>query len=84
MSEQMQLDGIYERLTPIFREVFDDDTLVATPTLVAAGVFGWDSLAHLRLILAVERTFEVDFAVSEMSSLENVAELATLIQSKLQ
>ena len=78
------LDDIYEKLTHILRETFDDDTLIATPELTADKVAGWDSFAHLRLMLTVEREFGVDFAASEISSMQNVAELASLIQSKMQ
>jgi len=76
-------DAIYQRLTEIFRDVFDDDALIATPDLSAARVEGWDSLAHVRLMLTVERSFGVDFAASEISSLQNVGQLADLIASKL-
>jgi acyl carrier protein len=75
-------DAIYQRLTEILRDVFDDDALVATPELSAARVEGWDSLAHVRLMLTVERSFGVDFAASEITSLQNVGELADLIASK--
>jgi acyl carrier protein len=78
----MTTDEIYQKLTEIMRDLFDDDTLVATPELTAASVAGWDSFAHLRLMLTVERTFGVDFAASEITSLKNVGELAALIQSK--
>ena len=77
------LDSIYEKLTGLLRDVFDDDTLVATPDLTAAQVEGWDSFAHLRLILTVERAFGVQFPASQISSLANVGELAELIASKL-
>ncbi len=76
-------DAIYDRLTEVLRDVFDDDSLVATPSLTAGQVDGWDSFAHLRLMLSVEQAFEVDFAASEISSLKNVGELAALIQQKL-
>jgi acyl carrier protein len=79
----MSSDEIYNRLTEIIRDLFDDDSIVATPTLTADQVAGWDSFAHLRLMLTVERTFGVDFAASQITSLKNVGELADLIQSKL-
>ena len=79
----MSLDEIYQKLTEIIRDLFDDDSLVATPDLTADQVDGWDSFAHLRLMLTVERTFGVDFAASQITSLKNVGELADLIQSKL-
>jgi acyl carrier protein len=80
----MSSDEIYKRLTEILRDLFDDDSLVATPELTASQVAGWDSFAHLRLMLTVERSFGIDFAASQITSLKNVGELAALIQSKLQ
>jgi acyl carrier protein len=79
----MPIEDVYRELTSIVREIFDDDSLVATPELVADDVFGWDSFAQLRLILAVERTFGIDFAAAQITSLGNMGDLATLIQSKL-
>ena len=76
-------ERIYAGLTAILREIFDDDTLVATPELMADHVEGWDSFAHLRLILAVERRFGVDFAAAQIASMTNVGDLAQLVASKL-
>ncbi|MBV8155026.1 MAG: acyl carrier protein [Candidatus Eremiobacteraeota bacterium] len=75
---------MYDRLTGIIREVFDDDTLVATPDLIADHVDGWDSFAQIRLIVHVERAFGVDFAAAEIASFDNVGDLAARIHSKLQ
>ena len=36
----MSLDAIYQKLTDILRDVFDDDTLVARPELTAPEVDG--------------------------------------------
>lgn len=79
----MSLDAIYPKLSLILQKVFDDDTLVARADLVAADVDGWDSFAHLRLIMTVERTFKVQFTATQISSLKNVGELAALIDSRL-
>ena len=84
MSEdRTSLDAIYEQLTEILREIFDDDTLVATPDLNAEHVAGWDSFANIRLILTIEKTFAVDFAAAQIAALQNVGQLAALIHSKL-
>jgi acyl carrier protein len=48
----MQTAEIYSRLTPIFRDVLDDDALVPTPELTAHDVDEWDSLRHIRLIVS--------------------------------
>ncbi len=66
---------IYERLTPIFRDVFDSDHIIATPNLTAKNVEGWDSLGHVRLIVAIESEFGIRFATHEINGFKNVGEL---------
>lgn len=73
---------IYEKLTGIFRDVFDDDDLVPTPEMVAADVEEWDSLSHIRLMLSVEKAFGLRFSTVEVGSLKQVGDLVTLIQTK--
>jgi len=77
------LDEIYRKMTVIFQDVFDDDSIVVTPELTAADVPDWDSLNHVRLILAVQKTFGVSFSASQTASLKNVGDLVHLIQSKM-
>jgi acyl carrier protein len=79
----MSLDDIYQRLTELLREVFNDDSIVARPDLTADQVAGWDSFAYLRVIFTVERAFGINFAASEITSLKNVGELAQLIDAKV-
>ncbi|CUW38099.1 Acyl carrier protein [Magnetospirillum sp. XM-1] len=74
--------NIYERLTPIFQDVFDNDDVIATPTLTAAEVEGWDSLSHIRLVVAVESEFGIKFSISELTGLKNVGAMVALIEAK--
>jgi acyl carrier protein len=78
----MSLDSIFDRLTPVLRDVFDNDNIVATPDLTAHRVEGWDSLGHVRLVLEIEREFSLRFSAPEIASLKNVGELAALIEKK--
>lgn len=78
----MQSVQIYEKLTDIFHNVFDDDSIVVTPKLTAADVDEWDSLSHIRLVLTVEKAFGIKFSASEIGKLKNVGEFADLIQTK--
>jgi len=78
----MAVETVYEKLTTILRDVFDDDRLVAAPSLTADQVDGWDSFGHLRLIFTVEKSFGVNFAASEITGLKNLGELAELIDSR--
>jgi acyl carrier protein len=74
---------IYERLTSIFHDVFDDEDIVLTADLTADEVAEWDSLRHIQLILAVQKSFKIRFSAADILSLNNVGDLATLIKAKL-
>ena len=74
---------LYSKLTGVFHDVFDDDEIKLVPQLTADDVDGWDSLKHIRLILTVEKTFNVKFSASEVGRLKNVGDLAGLIQTKV-
>jgi acyl carrier protein len=78
MAEQTQA-----ALTKIFHDVFDDDSIVLRPDLSAADVEGWDSLAHVRLLLTIERRMGIKFNAVEAGKLKNVGELIELVDSKL-
>jgi acyl carrier protein len=80
----MDIDAIYAKLTAIFHDVFDDESIVVTPELTADDVDEWDSLAHIRLVLAIEKKFNLKFSAAEVGRLKNVGEFVALIQSKAQ
>jgi acyl carrier protein len=73
---------IYVRLTEIFGDVFDEDSIEVTPELSAKDVDGWDSLTHIRLILTIEKAFKIKFSTSEIGKLENVGDLVARIKAR--
>ena len=74
---------ILEALTQVFRDVFDDDDIVLTPQTTAQDIEGWDSQAHVNLIVAAEMRFGIRFRTAELESLHDVGEFARLIAGKL-
>ena len=78
------VDEILMKLAAIFQEVFDDDNLVITSSSTSQDVDGWDSLAHIRLIVTIEKVFSVRLTAREVSSLNNVGDIASLVFNKLQ
>ncbi|MGA3047834.1 MAG: acyl carrier protein [Terracidiphilus sp.] len=78
----MDESDIYARLTKVFEDVFDDDSITAAPALSAKDVDGWDSLTHIRLILTVEKVFKVKFSTSEVGRMETVGDLVALIKAR--
>lgn len=78
----MNESSIYGRLTEIFQDFFDDDSITVTPALSAKDVDGWDSLTHIRLLLTVEKAFKVKFSTSEIGKMETVGDLVTIIEAR--
>jgi len=76
------MEKVYKTLTGILIDVFDDDDIVATEDLTAAKVNGWDSMAHIRLMIQVERTFKIKFTATEVNSFKTVGDLAESIAAK--
>ena len=69
-------------LEPVFRDVFDDESIVLSPQSSARDIEDWDSLNHVRLMLAVSRAFQTKFTAAEISRLKNVGDLAELLDRK--
>ena len=74
---------IYRELREIFCDVFDRDEIELTPSTTADDIEGWDSLAHLRIMMSVERAFQVRFSAAEVAALRNVGDLAEMIAARL-
>jgi acyl carrier protein len=71
-----------EKLTAIFRVVFDNDEISLRPEMTANDVDGWDSLSHVNLILAVEKGFRIRFTQKEVRSFRNVGDFLRCIDGK--
>ena len=80
MSKNLQ--SVIAALIPIFKDVFDDEDLVIEKTTTSMDVDGWDSLAHIRLIITIEKAYGLRFSAAEISGLANVGEMAELILKK--
>jgi acyl carrier protein len=80
------MDSILAELQGVFRRVFDDDVLVITDSTTSTDVDGWDSMAHINLIVAVEKHFGVKFTAAEIGAMrgtdQNVGKLAQLLAAK--
>jgi acyl carrier protein len=75
-------NSTYKQLTEIFRDLFDDESIILTPDTTAADIPDWDSLHHINLIVAVEGRFGIKFKTAELEVLHNVGDLAGLIEQK--
>ena len=78
----MARESIFNRLTAIFHEVFDDNSIVISDSTTASDVDEWDSLGHLNLIVAIEGEFKTKFAVEEVVSMQNVGDIVNLLEAR--
>jgi acyl carrier protein len=78
----MEQSEVLQELSSIFSEVLELPGLQLKPESDAASVEGWDSLAHINLVIAVEQHYRIKFALGELQDLKNVGEMAALIQRK--
>ena len=71
---------IFEKLTRIFKEVFDDESLVIEDSTTANDIDDWDSLTHINLIAAIENEFGMEFNMKEIIALKNVGDFVNIIE----
>ena len=73
---------ILEKLIPIFLKVFNNKKIKINLKSSAATIKNWDSLAHITIVLNIEKMFKIKFAISEIAELKNVGEIINLIIKK--
>jgi acyl carrier protein len=75
--------NILEELQPLFRDILDQSDLTITRESNSSNVEGWDSLAHINLVTAIEQEYDIKFTIDELLDLENVGEMVDLMEIKL-
>lgn len=79
----MSREEVFEKINEVFRDVFDDESIVVTDTTTANDIEDWDSLEHINLIVAIENKFNIKFKMSEVTGLKNVGEMADVILGRI-
>lgn len=75
----MTREEAFERLTSVFREVFDDDEIELNDATTSEDIEEWDSLMHITLMLAVGSEFSFKVPISKVNSMKNVGQMVDLI-----
>jgi acyl carrier protein len=80
------MDKIHTELQDVFRRVFGDDELVIEDTTTSTDIDGWDSMAHINLVIAIEKRFGIKFAAGELAAMrgadQSVGSLARMVTAK--
>lgn len=79
----MERSEILEKLNGIFTDVLDNDDIKIDETSTANDIEEWDSLTHIQLVVAIEKSFKVKFTTYEIQIWKNVGDMVNSIQAKL-
>ena len=69
------------RLLQIFRETLDDEDLMFGADSMDP-IEGWDSLAHVQLMLGIEEEFDVSLTTEEMANMTNIPAILAVLRDK--
>ncbi|MEG1896066.1 MAG: acyl carrier protein [Oscillospiraceae bacterium] len=75
----MTKQTIFDELTVIFRDIFDDEEIQLTEATTAQDIEDWDSLEQINLLVAIEKKFSIKFKLEDVSHLANVGDMANLV-----
>ena len=78
----MNRNEMLEKLQAIIREAVDDDEVVINDSTIASDVDGWDSLAQVLIIGAIQNELGMKFTATEVSKLANVGEFVDAMMAK--
>lgn len=78
----MTQDSLMAELTEIFEDVMDLDEVDLTDETTADDIEEWDSLSHVRLLVAIERKYGIKFTNAEIDGLTRFRDIRDLVAAK--
>jgi acyl carrier protein len=75
--------AILSKITEILAELLDNPQLQLTEQSTADAVEDWDSVNHVKLLIALESDLGIQFETDEVNGIQNVGALIDVIQNKL-
>ena len=82
MCHNMDKQNILEDLQNIFVDVFDSEDLRINLETNASDIEGWDSLAHINLIAAIQEEYDIRFSMDDVTSMKSVNDMIEVIMRK--
>lgn len=77
----MNREEIFEKITPIARQIFANEALEITDDLSAANVPTWTSLAFMQFLTEIENQFGFKFKMMEILKLQSMGAIIDSIQT---
>ena len=71
----MSREEILEKVNEVFREVFEDDSIIVKDETTADDIEDWDSLMHITLVSEIENAFGFKFKMKDVVGMKDVGEM---------
>lgn len=79
----MKREEIVEKMTEIFRHVFENENMVLSDDMTPDTVDNWASLTHMQMATAMQEEFGVKFSIKDQLKLMRVGDIISLLEEKL-
>lgn len=79
----MERNEILEKLVPIFRTAFNDDTIELSEDMTTDDFDNWDSVTQMIIVSMIEKEFNIVFKLREVGMLDSVEAFIDGIEGKL-
>ncbi len=74
---------IIEKMNDVFSKVLEKEMILGMD-MTAEDIDGWDSLAHMQLVLQAEVVFNIEFDIDVVANIESVTDFVLSIKDKLE
>ncbi|MDL2294848.1 acyl carrier protein [Ruminococcaceae bacterium OttesenSCG-928-D13] len=71
---------VMSEVQEIFRDNFDDDTIVLTDATSAPDIEDWDSLEQINLLTTIEKKYGLKFNLADVRGLQNIGDMIDLLE----
>ena len=71
------------RLLQIIRDVCKCDEADLSSHVRLRDIRGWDSLAHMELIVAIESSYVIEFTGDEIAGMQTVGDIWKIVEDRL-
>ena len=79
----MDRNELLIKINEVFIDVLDDAQIKIEESSSADDIDEWDSLNHIHLVVAIEKSLKLRFTASEIQSWANVGEMMDNILDKI-
>jgi len=64
-----------EKLTALFRDVFDNDSLIISPSTEIKQIDGCDSITNISLLAAIQDEFGIKYSIDDITRINTVQDI---------